>query len=348
MPDCLASLERQTLRPAKIEKVENVTPLSKAFAERLRKARTKYYIQVDADMVLHRHCVETLYNMMQRNPKCFLAKGLLRDDIIGKIGFIKLWNREAIGDTKVRDVIGCDRDFEKRLKEKGFVEERIERILGHHINTFDRKSTFFKYKRKAEKAQAFGDPYQWMVGSIAKNLDREWSLMSYYALAGYFAGLYNPEPNLEKEVDIGERKNDPVFGKAHQFLMNPYSEFEYLTNQALFYHRRQLEHLAGDFLQRAEQLLEDEPFDGLKLYRYGSMLKKMGQNEPAAVYFQKVVETEHPIPDEWRGGAYFHLGEIHWRKKEFEPGRYCFKQCLEHIPNHQAAQTYLLPEKEKK
>jgi len=66
---CVNSVEAQTLPASQIEIIEDVYPVSKAEQIGLERVGTKYYVLVDADMILDRTYFERLYFLIKHNPK---------------------------------------------------------------------------------------------------------------------------------------------------------------------------------------------------------------------------------------------------------------------------------------
>ena len=52
LPRALASLERQSLPPAAIVRVEHVSPFHRAFNAGVARVRTDFFVHVDADIIL--------------------------------------------------------------------------------------------------------------------------------------------------------------------------------------------------------------------------------------------------------------------------------------------------------
>jgi radical SAM superfamily enzyme YgiQ (UPF0313 family) len=202
--DCLASLKRQTMRPGRIEVVDNVTPMHRAFNRMLERATTRYYLHVDADMVLAPDCVETLYDAMRKNEDCFLARAYLKDDLLGRIPFVKLFDRERVGDARYRDTIGCDRDFEGRIMGQGYAAVIVERVLGRHISGRSARAVFLKYKRSMEKCRGLNDPVEVYTKPFFENAVKRRPAMALYALAGFFSGMHSAGNEFRGERD-GER-----------------------------------------------------------------------------------------------------------------------------------------------
>jgi hypothetical protein len=206
--ECCEKITQQSLRPKYIETIRNIAPISEACNRIFTKVQTKYYLHVDADMILSPNCIELLYDAIKKHQSCYLVKAWLRDEILGKIGWIKLFNKDLIGEIRYNYVIGCDREFEKRVKNKGYDEILIDYILGKHIATHDKRMTFFRFKRVAEKDRYFKEKHFNMIIRYISKTRNHWG---YYALFGYLYGFLIRRPGVKKEKDYTCIKNDIMY-----------------------------------------------------------------------------------------------------------------------------------------
>lgn len=338
---CIESLKSQTLQPAYIEIVSNVSPMYKAFNHMLKAVDTEYFIHVDADMILSEDCLETLYKEMKGLRNCFLVRAYLYDDLIGKIGNLKLFNRKLIGNTRYNNVIGCDRDFEMRMEKKGYVSVTVDKIVAKHISSYDRRNTFFKYQRTMEKSRYFNDRFRPVLKKLLSNLEGEWDLLNLYALAGFFSGLHTHETEFVQEKDFREIQTDDRFKQVDQSLMRGLSETQYAVRQAYYYLKQNEKLLADAFSKLAMEKLDGDSADALDCYSLGSLLKKLGNNHDSIRIFKALLSLNHELSGQMEGGVYFHLGENYLELNDKKTAIENFKKCLRFIPNHQKAREYL-------
>lgn len=240
--DCLASIKAQTMGVAHIEVVDNVAPMHRAFNEMLDRTKTKYYLHVDADMILASNCVETLYGVMQENEDCFLTRAYLKDDLIGKIPFVKLFDRELIGDIRYSDRIGCDRGFEGQLIEKGYKAVIVDRILGRHISGRSPRSVFLKYKRSMEKCRSLNDPIELFTVPFFEHAVKVRPAMALYALAGFFSGMHSDEDEFRGER--GRELDDKWLNAAKACLDHTRTGKDLLAEQARYFRRAGMHNIA--------------------------------------------------------------------------------------------------------
>jgi hypothetical protein len=145
------SVRAQTFRPADVVTVSGVTPFFKALTEGVALVETPFLLQVDADMVLHRTCLERLRASM--TPETGIAVGQLRDPLIGTISGVKLFRRECFDDVALRDSVTPDVDFSFDLLARGWLTlhplwygpDAALRAFGDHLPDFTPTYTYATY-----------------------------------------------------------------------------------------------------------------------------------------------------------------------------------------------------------
>ncbi len=89
-------------------------------------------------------------------------------------------------------------------------------------------------------------------------------------------------------------------------------------------------------LQRYAVKKRKTPLEG---YRLASLYKKYGYFDQAIAIFEKLPIQRNPS---FNGGVYFHLGEIFLAKNNLPKAREMFELCVQVIPGHKKAQSYML------
>lgn len=70
-------------------------------------------------------------------------------------------------------------------------------------------------------------------------------------------------------------------------------------------------------------------------YHLGSILKKRGDSSEAKVLFESFLAQSDS--ESMKAKAYFHLGELALKQKQFAKATQLIKECLAQLPQHQAA-----------
>jgi len=148
----LESLEAQTLPVEDVVVVEGNRPFHRALNLGAERVATPYFVQVDADMVLDRDCVEVLRTGME--DRVGIAVGTLRDPLIGKLTGIKMFRRSCFELLRLRDTVAPEIDFYVSLERLGWMTRWLlgwDRVkagdgtLGEHRPDYDLEYAYGTY-----------------------------------------------------------------------------------------------------------------------------------------------------------------------------------------------------------
>jgi hypothetical protein len=114
----LASLQAQTLPVSEVVVVEGVAPMARALNTGAERVTTPFFLQVDADMVLHPRCAEVLRGSM--TDSVGIAVGTLADPLMGRIVGIKMFARACFDAARVPETVAQDVDFGAELARLGW------------------------------------------------------------------------------------------------------------------------------------------------------------------------------------------------------------------------------------
>lgn len=159
--DAIRAVQAQTLPPCDIVVVENVSPFHRAFNQGAAQVRSRYFVQVDADMVLDPHCFETFRSVA--TPEAGIVSGFLRDPLLGRICCVKMFNTECAGVLPLRDVVSFETDFVERMLAGGWMILRGLSFIradpaewhsfGEHRREYTPHYTFAKFVIEGRKAR---------------------------------------------------------------------------------------------------------------------------------------------------------------------------------------------------
>jgi hypothetical protein len=91
--ECLEALHNQDCN-FKIDLIRDVYPMSKAFQTMPDQCQTRYFVQVDADIILHPHAIRTLHQAIRQTSfRIYMAYGRLYEEGFGAGGAVKCWKR---------------------------------------------------------------------------------------------------------------------------------------------------------------------------------------------------------------------------------------------------------------
>lgn len=152
--DAIASLTRQTILPRHTIIVRDIVPFHKALNSGVAQVETPFFVQVDADMILDRHCIATL-----RRNVCSdvgIVVGHLRDSLIEQVVGIKLFRTECFNFVRFRDSVSPDTDFVNDIARAGwktiYVQQKTESgkfsgspTVGEHRRDYSINYTYLKF-----------------------------------------------------------------------------------------------------------------------------------------------------------------------------------------------------------
>ena len=151
--EAIASLHRQTLRPREIHVVRDVAPFHRALNEAARRVRTRFFVQVDADMTLDEGCVAELRRHVRRGVGIVVAQ--LRDPLVGRVVGVKLFRTACFERAAFPDTISPDTDFARAIADAGWRTVYVGRsreqgsdewtTWGEHRPEYSAAYTFRKY-----------------------------------------------------------------------------------------------------------------------------------------------------------------------------------------------------------
>jgi len=219
-PQCLRALEVQDCS-FELETIRNVAPMDVAFQRMLDTCKTRYYIQVDADMILYSDSIRKMHQEMAILGQdiamlCFP----LHDVHLGHLlTGVKIYRHEIMKRYPYVGSYSCEVDQLSRMVEDGYKWEsrwpddgitfnsgfdkvNDPMVKGKHGTVWSQERLFERYKRLMQKWRKFG--YDWLEFLPQKFLDRlidSPTDINLWAFMGAVAGLTAPEGE-DKERDF--------------------------------------------------------------------------------------------------------------------------------------------------
>lgn len=219
-----AALEAQTVR-VQVETIDRVAPMNAAFQAMIDRCTTPYYVQVDADMLLHADAVWSLYEGITRHfpePQVWMVCAPLWDDFDERpIYGVKIYRHAICARYPYRQSRSCETDQIERLKADGFYYRTPplmvrDHCFGLHGTHYTPRAAFIRYRGLAQKQRrsvVLHPPHgqlAWTEALHDKMIARwrETGAPARLAAAfGLMAGIVGPLPP-EREDDFRERDED--------------------------------------------------------------------------------------------------------------------------------------------
>src|ERR1700722_17827625 len=161
--DCIVHLQAQSVR-APIEIIDRVAPMSAAFRQMHERCRTEYYVQVDEDMILFPHAIETLRNSISRAPDhvALLCAPLWDCDADCAIQGIKIYRSALVKQFPYENTMSCEIQQIARIEAAGFKVVLLPILdrstcLGEHGKHYNPETIFKRWQRQFQKHHRYGN-----------------------------------------------------------------------------------------------------------------------------------------------------------------------------------------------
>jgi hypothetical protein len=234
--ECMKRLEAQDCRFNR-EVIENVAPMSRALQCMLDRCRTRFFVQVDEDMLLYPHAIRSLYTRLAESPPevailtCHLFDSHAQRVIYG----LKIYRHAIVRDYPYDNVESCEYDQIRRFTKDGFVDLRLplenhflpsETTLGEHGSMWTPRSVFERYltlerKIRRHRGGAPTTSATWVEEHAAFFLKRYLDTgaeLDLYALMGVIAGRLAPVGGRGREKDYRDYERLPGFRTLVRFV----------------------------------------------------------------------------------------------------------------------------------
>ena len=221
--ECLDGLRSQTVT-FQLEIVNHVAPLWRALQQMIERCKTPLFIEVDEDMILLPHAVESLFNQIAMAPTdVALVCGSLWDCYMEyPIHGIKIYKHNIAKQFAFENNSSSDWMQFRHMKEAGYnwilasLEARSF-CLGEHGKHYTPESIFRRWRGLMQKHRRYNNmPWvqPWPKRIVSRFVERKHEL-DLYALCGIVAGLVGDLPE-DREVDFREVCQD--FASLRFFL----------------------------------------------------------------------------------------------------------------------------------
>ncbi len=175
----LDSVRRQSYPARETVVVSDTTPFHAALNLGASRVRTKFFVQVDADMILDPGCFEALRDCL--GDHVGIVAGHLRDPLIGRVSSIKLFRTECFGRSLFGDSISPDTDFAAAIMKDGWsliyalkfegISPVLWHTFGEHRPDYTPQYTFSKYLLEGRRYRYRKDlgGLLWHLGRLGKS-----------------------------------------------------------------------------------------------------------------------------------------------------------------------------------
>lgn len=208
--ECIESLHDQDCS-FRIEQISGVCPMSRAFQEMPDRCTTRFFVQVDADMILKKDAIRTLYeNACNSSFFSCVVYGQLYEEGFGVGGSIRLWKKSVFKIFSFKDCRTVDRNFYHRSRLLGFKRKNINKVLGIHKPRHSFFSDYLKTKSDIEKWRFLRRPFKMYAGPLFHEMTKDMQ-GNRYRLLGMLLGSLTLKSRVVRSKNIDLEKE--CFGK---------------------------------------------------------------------------------------------------------------------------------------
>jgi hypothetical protein len=199
--ECIQSLQSQDCF-FKIEQIKGIYPMSRAFQTMPRYCSTRFFVQVDADMILNKDAIRTLYDKAC-STGFFTAVvfGQLFEEGFGIGGAVRLWKKHMFRYVSFEDCRTVDRNLYKRSRLFGFRRKSVNQVLGIHRPRHSVFSEYLKTKADIEKWRFLKRTPEKYAQNLFDSLMEEPSKKG-HRLLGFFLGSLTLKNRLVRSKDM--------------------------------------------------------------------------------------------------------------------------------------------------
>jgi len=209
--ECLEKLRAQTVR-FPLEIIDRVAPMSRAFQEMQDRCRTRWFVQVDEDMLLYPHAIASLRERITLAPPnvAIVCATLWDCDAEMLLYGVKIYATSIVREFPYENTVSCEVEQIRRIKAAGYVVDTCPLddkafCLGEHGKHYSPASIFSRWQRLFQKHRALGNnlwvrPY---AQSLLNRYRQTGSTLHLYAALGAIAGITGDLPP-DRELDFRE------------------------------------------------------------------------------------------------------------------------------------------------
>lgn len=204
LENCIASMKNQNC-DFNLKYIKNIFPMAKAFQSMPEQCNTKYFIQLDGDMVLNNNSIQNLYYQIKRSSfNTYRVSGQLFEEGYGIGGHIKCWKKNIFKYFKFNDVRTVDRNFHNRVKFFGFRNKILNENFGRHIPRHSFFSNYLKTKSDIEKWRYLNRHFDLYAKELLEKINESNDI---YRLNGFIMGLLSFKESVLKSKNLLYEKN---------------------------------------------------------------------------------------------------------------------------------------------
>ncbi|MDA8792855.1 hypothetical protein N9N67_06385 [Bacteriovoracaceae bacterium] len=239
LDECVKAIENQTYKKdhqLPIEIIKDIFPMSEAFNEMHRRCQTKFFVQVDADVILKPEAVQTLYNAIKN--KSFLtyaSYASLYEEGFGVGGSVRCWRKSFFKWFPFRDARTVDRNLYKRARRFGFRRKGLKDVVGIHRPRYSIFSEYLKTKSDVEKWRFLGRKPKKYAIPLIEEMSKDPVKEKYRIFGALLGGMTgNDRVQTSKDFSLEKKRFDTL---SNELQIEDFSQIsidkEYLNSDLM-------------------------------------------------------------------------------------------------------------------
>jgi len=210
-PYCVEAIKNQTCT-FNLKIIRNVAPMAKAFQQMLDTCTTKYFIQIDEDMILKESSIMTMYKEMKLtgNNTAMLCYNLHDTHLNFDLQGVKIYKHEIFKKYPYNlDTLSCEWNQLERMKKDGYTYEIKPIVLGEHSPRWTEELIFDRYYIFMQKQN-----FKHLVADILKIYLENPTRINWFAVLGGISGILVKD--MKRDKDFNEK--NPSFLKLKEYF----------------------------------------------------------------------------------------------------------------------------------
>ena len=197
---CLEALNQQTLK-CEIVVIKDVSPMSRAFQRMIDDCKTRYYVEVDEDMVLKKNALEVMYRKIKESDAAIVAFKLIDVHPDQEIYGVKIYDHDVLKNYPYDfSVMSCEVEQIERMEKDGHKVELRNEILGEHAPEWSDNGIFERYHNLMDKFKQFKYPWiEELPRKLLNKFKKDPSDKNLYALLGIYTSI------ISDKIQEGEK-----------------------------------------------------------------------------------------------------------------------------------------------
>lgn len=188
---------------------------------------TKYYVEVDEDMILYSTAIESMYQLIQdtENEISMLVCQLFDTHYEIPIQGIKIYKHEICKNYPYNlKHPSCEVEQSTRMMNDGYSWLLNESVVGEHSPIWTKELIYKRYKNLVQKQKLLNAPcgYGNICQKISNKLGRQYNNLDFFALLGASVGQFSNE-GFEEEKNF--KSEDKIYNDLNNIFINMNEEY---------------------------------------------------------------------------------------------------------------------------